>query len=197
MHASLLSSFHHLRNSLEDSSSESTVIDSVVLHSPFKTMGETLEAWQTLESYVPVKIRHLGISNISFSILEDLYNSVKVKPAVVQNRFYRSTKFDSQVRDYCRTHSIIYEAFWTLTANPAFLKSRLLQEAGRQMGLSPEQTWYCLILGLEDTVILNGTGSVLHMREDIAALARARTWAVDHSDAWNQFMRDFESLIAL
>ena len=71
-----------MRPSAEESSSESTYLDCLVLHSPLPTMAQILEAWQTAETYVPHKIRFLGISNVTLGILEQLYDSAKIKPAI-------------------------------------------------------------------------------------------------------------------
>src|SRR5271170_935676 len=67
--ASVESSLQHLQ-SLEP---EESYIDGLVLHSPLPTFDETLEAWQTLEQYVPAKIRVLGISNCNLFTLMELY----------------------------------------------------------------------------------------------------------------------------
>ena len=159
-------------------------------------MDQTIEAWQTLESYVPQKIRHLGISNTTLPILERIWHLVEVKPAVVQNRFYVDTKFDLQLRSYCEEKSVVFQAFWTLTANPTFLRSRVVTELARKMGLSSAQAWYCLIVGLDNTVILNGTTNPLHMREDLEAIERGRQWATAHSDAFKHHLQDFKNVIA-
>ncbi|KAL9125584.1 MAG: hypothetical protein Q9217_005234 [Psora testacea] len=196
VHASLSSSFRNLRSEPGDSSSEFTVIDSLVLHSPLPTINETLKAWQAFEGYVPQKIKHLGISNVTLPVLQRIVDSAKVKPAIIQNRFYHHTEFDHQIRSYCKERSIIYQAFWTLTANPAFIRSEFVTRLSREIGLSHAQTWYCVILGLDNTVILNGTTNPKHVREDLDALEKARKWAVAHPDAWRLCLRNFTNLIA-
>lgn len=64
------------------------------------------------------KARQLGISNIyELDVLEQLFQDAKVKPSVVQNRFYADTGHDHQIRAWCREQGIVYQSFWTLTAN--------------------------------------------------------------------------------
>lgn len=34
-----------------------------------------------------------------------------------QNRFYDATRYDLEIRKYCRENGIVYQSFWTLTAS--------------------------------------------------------------------------------
>ena len=68
--------------------STAPAIDTLILHSPHETPELTLRAWRAFEQYVPHDIRNLGISNVDIRTLKALYDSVKVKPVVVQSRFY-------------------------------------------------------------------------------------------------------------
>src|ERR1700722_6126673 len=63
-------------------------LDCLVLHSPMPTSKQTLEVWRTMESLVDAHgVRQLGISNCyQLEQLQELYDSARVKPAVVQNR---------------------------------------------------------------------------------------------------------------
>ncbi|KAI9873036.1 MAG: hypothetical protein M1830_000905, partial [Pleopsidium flavum] len=90
--ASIASSLHNLR--CPDNTNQDPYIDCLVMHSPLPTLSQTLEAWTTLEQFVPHKIHHLGISNIQLPLLEALYDAATIKPSVVQNRFYPATRFD-------------------------------------------------------------------------------------------------------
>lgn len=144
-----------LRN-LSTTEDDESYIDCVLLHSPLDTVADTLAAWNKLEKFVPYKIRHLGISNINLNNLEIIYELVRVKPAVVQNRFHSRTNFDRDVRKFCTKHKMIYQAFWILTANPALLQSAPVLKIATKLAIQKEAALYCLILGLNDVVILNG-----------------------------------------
>ena len=40
-----------------------------------------------------------------------------VKPAVLQNRFYADSGYDVELRAFCKENGVVYQSFWTLTAN--------------------------------------------------------------------------------
>ena len=160
VHTSIKSSLRNMRPLAEEASSESTYLDCLVLHSPLPTMEQTLEAWRAAESYVPHKIHYLGISNVTPGILEQLYEAAKVKPAVVQNRFYPSTHFDTSIRAFCAEKSIVYQSFWTLSANPRIINGPELGTLAQEIGLTPHEAMYSLVLALDNVVILNGTTNV-------------------------------------
>ena len=196
VHTSIKSSLHNLRSSTESSSADSTILDCLVLHSPLPTIAETLEAWRTAESYVPHKIRNLGISNVQMGTLEQLYEAAKVKPAVVQNRFYHTTHFDNKVRAFCVEKGIIYQAFWTLSANPKIIHSAEVGVVNHSVGLSSvHEAMYCLTLSLDNVVILNGTKNEEHMRGDLGALRKAKTYAEENPDSWKGYVERFRALI--
>ena len=195
VHTSIRSSLWNLRPSEEESSSESTYLDCLVLHSPLPTMAQTLEAWRAAETYVPHKIRYLGISNVTLGILEQLYDAAEFKPAVVQNRFYPSTHFDVDVRSYCAEKSIIYQSFWTLSANPRILNGPEVGHVADKVGLTPSEAMYVLVLALDSVIILNGTTNAKHMADDLSCVERARKWALDHPKDWAQCLITFKKLL--
>ena len=124
IHTSVSSSLHNLQHSEDQNANNESYIDCLLSHSPYPTSHAALEAWKILESYVPHKILRLGISNVSLGMLEDLYENSSVKPSVVQNRFYRSTGYDVELREFCIERGIMYRSFWTLTGNPRLLASK-------------------------------------------------------------------------
>jgi diketogulonate reductase-like aldo/keto reductase len=144
-------------------------LDGLVLHSPLATLDATFEAWRALEGIAERGgTRLLGISNCySAELLETLYAAATVKPAIVQNRFHRATGYDRAIRGFCREHGIVYQCFWTLTANQAVLAHPWLQEVCSRHGRTPEQVLF-RYLTQQDVVPLTGTTSVAHMRDDLA-----------------------------
>lgn len=154
-------------------------IDSVLLHSPMQTLEDTIKAWKSLESFVPEKIRQLGISNCPFSMLSALYNSpaINVRPSIVQNRFYKTTSYDMQVLEFCKDHGLVYQSFWTLTANPNLLKSKLVGGFAEERGWTREQALYMLVLSLGrgwekggGVAVMNGTTNEERMKGDLKVL---------------------------
>lgn len=197
VHASIKSSLHNLRPSEDPKTAEDAYIDTVVIHSPLRTLDQTLEAWLALETYVPRRIRNLGISNCSLPVLQALFEApeVKVKPAVVQNRFYEDTLFDTELRRFCRENHIIYQSFWTLTANPDLVRSDAVQQLARQAQISPAAALYTLVMGLGDIAVLNGTTNEGRMKEDLAAPLAVEEFIKTHPDQWQQVLTEFRKMV--
>ena len=144
-------------------------LDCLVLHSPLPSARQTLEVWRTMESLTDAGgVRQLGISNCyQLEQLAALYDSARFKPAVVQNRFYAQTGYDREIRAFCRQHGVIYQCFWTLTANPQVLAHRTVRDFSTKHSRTPAQILF-RYLTQNDIVPLTGTRSEIHMREDLA-----------------------------
>jgi diketogulonate reductase-like aldo/keto reductase len=144
-------------------------VDSLVLHSPYPRGEQTLEAWRALEELVDRgSVRQLGISNCySLDVLGALHGASRIKPAVVQNRFYAETGYDRELRAFCREQGIVYQSFWTLTANPKLLATDVVQSLASAYGRTPEQILFRYLTQV-DVVPLTGTTSESHMRQDLA-----------------------------
>jgi diketogulonate reductase-like aldo/keto reductase len=113
-------------------------------------------------------VRQLGVSNFyNLADLEDLYDVVRVKPAAVQNRFYAATRYDAEIRAFCRERQIIYQSFWTLTANAAFLTDAAVLALCAKYARTPEQILFRFLSQI-GVVPLTGTRSVQHMTDDLA-----------------------------
>ena len=159
-------------------------LDSLVLHSPLTTLRETLEVWRVMESLVGGGgVRQLGISNCyRLDQLATLHRSVRIKPAVLQNRFYAETGYDRELRGFCARERILYQSFWTLTANPQILEHPAMTSIARSRGRTPAQILFRYLVEC-GVVPLTGTRSQLHMREDLAIfefdLSDEDRWTVD------------------
>lgn len=195
VHASIKSSLWNLRASENPGSEDDTYLDALVLHSPLPTMAETLEAWRACEEYVPHKIRNLGISNSWLPVLSALFREAKVKPAVAQNRFYADTHFDTALREFCRENSIVYQSFWTLTANPDLVWSAEVGLLAHKTGISQQAALYCLVMGLGNTVVLNGTKNQGHMVADLEAPGRVGQFAAKNPEEWTDILTKFKRQI--
>ncbi|PYH48487.1 putative aldo-keto reductase (AKR) [Aspergillus saccharolyticus JOP 1030-1] len=195
VHASIRSSLHNLRADDAPESADEAYIDMLILHSPLPTMAQTLEAWQTFEAYVPHRIRNLGISNTDLPTLKELFTHAQVKPSVVQNRFYADTQYDVALRAFCREQHIIYQSFWTLTANPDLIRSNAVQSLAQQAELSPAAALYCLVLGLGYTTILDGTTNPARMEEDLIALKKMERFSGQQPEPWQTTLAEFRQSI--
>jgi diketogulonate reductase-like aldo/keto reductase len=144
-------------------------LDAVLLHSPLATASETMAAWRVLESLVDSgQIRKPGISNLyDLEGLRELYDSARIKPAIVQNRFYPATGYDAGIRAFCRERAISYQSFWTLTGNTDLLSNAAITIPASRLGWSPAQVLF-RYLTQAGVVPLTGTRSEAHMRDDLA-----------------------------
>lgn len=148
---------------------QTAYLDCLVLHSPLASPAQTLTVWRAMESLVPGGgVRQLGISNCyDLEQLRALHASARIKPSVVQNRLYAETRYDREIRAFCRDHRIIYQSFWTLSANPHVLKHGTVAGLASKYGRTPAQVLF-RHLTQRDVVPLTGTRSEAHMREDLA-----------------------------
>jgi diketogulonate reductase-like aldo/keto reductase len=146
-------------------------LDSLVLHSPMDTFAQTLEAWKVMQGFVSEgSVRQLGISNCySFDYFVKLFDEVELKPVVLQNRFYADSGHDVELRKFCREKGISYQSFWTLSANPDILESRLVIQLGRKYSVTPAVVLYRCLSEVGVTPLC-GTQSEQHMREDLALM---------------------------
>jgi diketogulonate reductase-like aldo/keto reductase len=144
-------------------------LDCLVLHSPLPTPAQTQEAWQAMEAQVEAgKVGQLGISNCyELRQLESLCTEARIKPAVLQNRFYADTRYDQDLRAYCRRQGIIYQSFWTLSANPQVLGHRAVITLAEKYQCSAAQILFRYLTQV-GVAPLTGTRSDGHMRDDLA-----------------------------
>ncbi|MBF0308501.1 MAG: aldo/keto reductase [Magnetococcales bacterium] len=147
-------------------------LDCLLLHSPLPTPSQTLEVWQAMEELVGNGgVKQLGISNCyDPALLAQVYDNSSIKPAVLQNRFYAATRYDREIRAYCREQAILYQGFWTLTANPGLLAHATLHDLAKTYQRSPEQIFYRYLSQI-GVIPLIGTTSSLHMQEDLSIFA--------------------------
>jgi diketogulonate reductase-like aldo/keto reductase len=148
---------------------ETQYLDSLILHSPMAQHAQLMEVWGAMETiYKAGGALQLGISNChNPEVLRQLYADANVKPAVVQNRFYQETGYDADLRDWCANHEIIYQCFWTLTANPHILVSHTIRTMAQNHQKTEAQIFF-RYLNQSSIVPLTGTCSEQHMKEDLS-----------------------------
>lgn len=145
------------------------VIDGFILHSPLNTHDETMQAYRAMEAIVAQGgVKQLGISNCyDLNTLQQLHADASVKPAVLQNRFYKETNFDKELRLFCAKNKMVYQSFWTLTANPFLLNSNVILEIAASSNKTPAQVLFRYLTQV-GVAPLTGTTSDNHMIEDLA-----------------------------
>jgi diketogulonate reductase-like aldo/keto reductase len=150
-------------------------LDALVLHGPYPSMASTLKAWRTMESFVEQgSVRLIGVSNMyDLAELEELYEEAKIKPSILQNRFYAESDFDTEIRAFCKEKEILYQSFWTLTANRDALATTEVRKLAKDKGLTPQTLMYAFMMTMGHTP-LDGTTNLKHMQEDIALESRIK-----------------------
>ena len=147
---------------------QTSYVDGFILHSPLQTHEQSMQAWSTMEDICKAgQARQLGISNCyNFSEMKAIYRDAVIKPAIVQNRFYRDTDYEKELRHWCIEHNIIFQSFWSLTANKELLESEKIKALVELYGKTSAQIFFRFLTQM-NIVPLTGTSSDLHMREDL------------------------------
>lgn len=112
-------------------------------------------------------IRHLGLSNASAA---QLTQAQAIAPVVtVQNLYNVAARQDDALVDRCAKENIAYAPFFPLGGFSP-LQSRILQDVATRLGASPHQVALAWLLQRSPTIVLiPGTSSVAHLRENVAA----------------------------
>jgi diketogulonate reductase-like aldo/keto reductase len=149
-------------------------LDSLVMHSPYETVEETMKVWRVMESFVDEgKVRRLGISNCyDYDKFRAIYQEARIKPRILQNRLYAESNFDTELRKFAKENDIWYQSFWTLTANRQALALPEVKELAAAKNLSPQTYMFAFLMSLGYITPLSGTTSPAHMMEDVAVMER-------------------------
>jgi diketogulonate reductase-like aldo/keto reductase len=116
------------------------------------------------------RTRHLGISNISLTQLQQMARAHAEPPAFIQNRCYARLGWDREVRAFCREHNIIYQGFSLLTANVEVLRHPAIGALAAQSNATPAQLVFAFAHAI-GMLPLTGTSNPGHMRQDLASLS--------------------------
>ncbi|EPE08789.1 aldo-keto reductase [Ophiostoma piceae UAMH 11346] len=239
--SSIESSLRNFTFKSKDAGKDESVsyLDCLVLHSALPRREDTVAAWQVLKTYVPHRIRTLGISNVYLEDLEEVFDvaqevekaepavgAASLCPVVVQNRFHRHRHhpdpYDVALRRFCAhpDRRVVYQSFWTLTANPDHLKSASIQAVAQGAQVGREVALYGMVAlglgGLDDNnsggsaspetyagksgpvVVLDGTTTAAHMADDIAGIEKVKLWAESSVEAratWDAAVLEFRQRI--
>lgn len=144
-------------------------VDGLVLHSPYPDDKDTFEVWRAMESlYDQGLVRQLGVSNCyELMRLKALCQTARIRPATIQNRFHARSGYDRKIRAFCDEGGIIYQGFWTLTANTEILRSPEVVNLAAENGRSPAQVFF-RYLTQRGIMCLIGASSTTHMAQDLS-----------------------------
>lgn len=89
---------------------------------------ENLETWQAMEElYDEGKLKAIGVSNFSVNHLENIVNNARIKPMVNQLMIHPGVTQD-EVRDYCKQHDIVVQAYSPLNPLSVLKKEECIRE---------------------------------------------------------------------
>lgn len=144
-------------------------VDALLLHSPLSQHEQTMVVWHEMEKLQQRGVVHrIGISNCyELESLKKIYDDAAVKPSILQNRFYKESDYDKNLRKYCREKNINYQSFWTLTANPHILQHPTLQNLASVRNVTEAQVLF-RFLTQSHIIPLIGSCSTKHLQEDLA-----------------------------
>ena len=128
------------------------------IEEPFSTLAQLQE--QGL-------IRHLGLSNVT---ADQIAEAQAIAPVVcVQNHYNLAHRSDEDLIDQLARQGIPYVPFFPLGGFTP-LQSQTLSKAARESGASPMQVALAWLLARsENMLLIPGTSSVTHLRENLAA----------------------------
>ena len=113
-------------------------------------------------------VRHLGLSNVSAAQLRE---AQAIAPVVcVQNLYNVVERSDDELVDACAREGVGFTPFFPLGGFTP-LQSGVLDDVAAQVGATPRQVALAWLLQRSPTMLLiPGTSSVAHLRENLAAV---------------------------
>lgn len=198
-----------------DTGDSAAYLDAVVLHAPYPSLDDTLDAYRALEAFVPKQIRHLGVSNIDIGTLREIYERARVKPLLVQNRFTADIKsipnpemppgidtpedrYDAEVREFCKSKGITYQPWGLLWGNANLLESHVIQAIAKTFDVDKEVALQSCMQDLSSkTCILVGTSKEDRITSTVENLAKTNIWKKDaaNQETWMVWMKEFRELL--
>jgi aryl-alcohol dehydrogenase-like predicted oxidoreductase len=112
-------------------------------------------------------IRHLGLSNVSSAQLTEAQSIAPV--VTVQNLYNLAQRQDDELVERCAREGIAFAPFFPLGGFTP-LQSEVLDRVATRLGASAQQVALAWLLRRSPTMVLiPGTSSVAHLRENVAA----------------------------
>jgi diketogulonate reductase-like aldo/keto reductase len=154
---------------------------------------KTFQIWETLEGLVPSEIVHLGLSNVTPTILARIYERARIKPQAVQNRFCAENGYDIEVRAFCEAHGCEYQAYGVVTRCEELLEIAETVSLAEMARTSRVATVYFLLMNSLNVSVLNGTSNEAHISADIRDVKLLHEWISreENVNAWSNLSRGF------
>ena len=132
-----------------------------------------LDTWRALESLVDHgKCRAIGISDIGLNELKPIYESARIKPAVVQVEAHPYLP-ETELLGFCKEKGMVFLAFAPLGhgRKPGLLEDPVISAVASRVGRTPAQVLLAWAVQ-RGTALLTTPRSAAHVKEnfDISAL---------------------------
>lgn len=135
-------------------------IDLYQLHRPDPNVSFAESVGALAELRREGKIRHVGLSNVTFAQIEEARGIVPI--VSVQNRYNLLERSDDPVVDYCAANGIAYLPWGPLAAKPFAPEAPLAHTRGAL-------AW--LLRRSPNIIVIPGTTSIKHLEENVRAAA--------------------------
>ena len=142
-----------------------------------------LDTWKALETLVDHgKCRAIGLSDIGLNELRPIYESARIKPAVIQVESHPYLP-ENELLDYCKQNGIVFLAFAPLGhgMRPGLLEDPVISAIAARVGKSPAQVLLAWAVQ-RGTALLTTPKSAARAREsfDISALPQDALKEINH-----------------
>jgi diketogulonate reductase-like aldo/keto reductase len=156
-------------------------LDAFFLYGTYPLVSDTMAAWKVLESYVPNKIRYLGLAGVALVQLQAIYEASTIRPFFVQNWFIQERLYNFDVRAFCKDHGIVYQAVSILREDSVLIDSDVVRLAAKAVATDKNIALYLLVLSLGDVQIVHrqlARDSVSAVVDTVAQFANegSRVW---------------------
>ena len=128
---------------------------------------EIHKAWKVLEDFVDRGvIQQLGLTSVhDVDWFETFWNTTRIKPTIIQNRFHSNRNYDVQMQETFAKHDIWVQRFWLLNGSSGYGKKN--KDTALSKGVTPEQLVLGFVMSMGSETCLVGTKSLEHMKDDI------------------------------
>jgi aryl-alcohol dehydrogenase-like predicted oxidoreductase len=157
----------HLREALEGSLRRLRVEQVALyqLHRPDPKVPYAESVGVLAEMQAEGKIRHVGLSNVTVSQVEEARRIVPV--VSVQNRFNVSDRSSDEMVDHCEREGLAFLPWAPIQQTD---EHRAVEEVAVRHGRDPRQVVIAWMLARSPAILpIPGTGSVAHLEQNVAA----------------------------
>eukprot|EP00535_Pseudo-nitzschia_heimii_P013596 CAMPEP_0197193346 /NCGR_PEP_ID=MMETSP1423-20130617/26980_1 /TAXON_ID=476441 /ORGANISM="Pseudo-nitzschia heimii, Strain UNC1101" /LENGTH=365 /DNA_ID=CAMNT_0042646523 /DNA_START=116 /DNA_END=1213 /DNA_ORIENTATION=+ len=145
-------------------------IDAVLFNNFRSKLWDTDEihkAWKVLEAYVDRGvIKHLGLTSVhDKDWFETFWNTTRIKPEIIQNRFHSNRKYDVPMQEVFAEHDVWVQRFWLLNGSSQYGKKNA--DMAEAKGVTPAQLMLGFAMSMGSQTCLVGTKSLEHMKDDV------------------------------